>query len=79
MAIVDRTKLLARREVKNAISKVRRTLRSVLSGESFGERMRSGAGSMPASPRRLATVVRPISIFSPRSASRIFVYPQPGL
>ena len=38
MAIVNRTALLARREVKKAISKVRRTLRSVLSGESFGER-----------------------------------------
>ena len=35
---------------------------------------RSGAGSMPASARMLATVVRPISIFSPvRRASRIFV------
>jgi len=38
MAIVNRTALLARREVKRAISKVRRTLRSVLWGESFGER-----------------------------------------
>ena len=38
MAIVDRTKLLARPEVKKAISQVRRALRSALSGESFGER-----------------------------------------
>src|ERR1019366_272325 len=38
MAIVDRTKLLARPEVKKAIAKVRRTLRAVLSGGSFGER-----------------------------------------
>jgi len=35
---MDRTKLLARPEVKKAIAKVRRTLRSVLSGASFGER-----------------------------------------
>jgi hypothetical protein len=38
MAIVDRTKLLARPEVKEAIARVRRALRSALSGESFGER-----------------------------------------
>ena len=38
MAIVDRTKLLARPEVRRAISKVRRALRSVLSGETFGQR-----------------------------------------
>jgi hypothetical protein len=36
-------------------------------------RLRSGAGSMPASARMFATVVRPISIVSPRSASRILV------
>jgi hypothetical protein len=35
---------------------------------------RSGAGSIPAAARILATVVRPISIFNPvRRASRIFV------
>ena len=38
MAIVDRTKLLARPEVRRAISKVRRALRSVLSGATFGQR-----------------------------------------
>ena len=38
MAIVDRTKLLARPEVKEAIAQIGRALRSGLSGESFGER-----------------------------------------
>lgn len=36
-------------------------------------RLRSGAGSTPASAKISATVVRPISILSPRRASRIFV------
>ncbi len=35
--------------------------------------VRFGAGSIPASASKFATVVRPISIFSPRSASRILV------